>query len=58
MILNHSHNHTRRIDIEIGVDYNANMDVVSKTLLDLRFYRVFFKGIRNEKWLIDEFRAH
>ena len=35
MILNHSHNHTRRIDIEIGVDYNANMDIVSKTLLDL-----------------------
>ena len=35
VILNHSHNHTRRIDIEIGVDYNANMDVVSKTLLDL-----------------------
>ena len=35
VILNHSHNHTRRIDIEIGVDYNANMDIVSKTLLDL-----------------------
>tara|TARA_B100000131_G_scaffold171646_1_gene165819 strand:+ start:437 stop:1282 length:846 start_codon:yes stop_codon:yes gene_type:complete len=35
VILNHSHNHTRRIDIEIGVDYDANMDVVSKTLLDL-----------------------
>ena len=35
VIFNHSHNHTRRIDIEIGVDYSANMDVVSKTLLNL-----------------------
>ncbi len=35
VILNHSHNHTRRIDLEIGVDYNVNMDLVSKTMLDL-----------------------
>jgi len=35
VIINHSHHHTRRIDIDIGVDYESDMELVSKTLLNL-----------------------
>ena len=35
IIKNHSHYHTRRIDLDIGVDYNSDMKIVSKTLLEL-----------------------
>ncbi len=35
VIKNHSHYHTRRIDIDIGVDYASDMNVVSKSLLSL-----------------------
>jgi len=35
VIINHSHHHTRRIDIDIGVDYESDMKIVSRTLLNL-----------------------
>ena len=35
VIKNHSRYHTRRIDIDIGVDYDSDMKIVSKTLLSL-----------------------
>ncbi len=35
VIKNHSHYHTRRIDLDIGIDYNSNIDLASKVLLDL-----------------------
>ena len=35
IIINHSHYHTRRIDIDIGVSYDVDLDKVSKTLLNL-----------------------
>ena len=35
VIINHSHHHTRRIDIDIGVDYESDMELVSRTLLNL-----------------------